>query len=234
MVATRKLVDSATEQAILEELIDRAKPPLPSGPELARLDYLLATPFRYPPLPHGSRFGTRAERGIWYGADRKPTAFAEAAYYRLLFLEGTEAEIEPILVDLSVFQAAVRTSQGIDLTRLPFAGHEAEISSPVSYATSQALGETLRAAGIETVRYRSARDPEGGTNLALFTSRVFTERKPRKLETWYCVATRAVVELSLPRRVDRGARGRTVHRFPREPFEVDGVLPAPGASPRKA
>ena len=46
-VSTRKLVDSADEQALLEELIDGAKPPdLTRG----RLHYLLFTPFRYPPL----------------------------------------------------------------------------------------------------------------------------------------------------------------------------------------
>src|SRR5204862_2427670 len=65
-VSTRKLVDSAEEQELLEELIDRTKPPdMTAG----KTHYLLATPFRYPPLRHGSRFGTRHERGIWYGSE---------------------------------------------------------------------------------------------------------------------------------------------------------------------
>ena len=231
VVATRKLVDSAAEQAVLEDLIERAKPPVPPEPELAGLHYLLATPFRHPPLPRGSRFGTRAERGLWYGADRVPTALAEATYYRLVFLEGTAAEIEPILVDLSVFRAAVRTARGIDLTSPRstegWAEHESEISSPTSYTTSQELGRALRAAGVEAFRYRSARDPERGTNLALFTPRAFAAKRPDSSETWYCVATRSVVELSSRRLLDRGARGRETHRFPRELFEVDGKLPAP-------
>ena len=62
VVSTRKLVDSGEEQALLEELVDRVKPPLPSDPELRRLHYLLSTPFRHPPLRYGSRFGTRAPR----------------------------------------------------------------------------------------------------------------------------------------------------------------------------
>ena len=63
-VSTRKLVDSAEEQALLEEMIDRVKPPdLTHG----RLHYLLFTPFRYPPLPHGSRFGTRRAEHAWQG-----------------------------------------------------------------------------------------------------------------------------------------------------------------------
>jgi len=87
-VSTRKLVDSAEEQALLEDLIDRVKPPDATG---GRLHYLLFTPFRYPPLAHGSRFGGRHERGIWYGSVERRSAFAEVAYYRLLFLEGTQA-----------------------------------------------------------------------------------------------------------------------------------------------
>jgi hypothetical protein len=222
VVSTRKLVDSDAEQHLLEDLIERAKPPVPPEPEFEGLHYLLATPFRYPPLPYGSRFGTRAERGLWYGGEALRTAFAEAAYYRLVFLEGTEAELDPVVVDLSAFRARVRSERAVDLTREPFAAHEAGISSPVSYATSQALGREMRAAGVEAFRYRSARDAGGGTNLGLFTPLAFASRRPDSPQSWYCVATRSVVELS---RRDLLARG--AHRFPREQFEVDGALPTP-------
>ena len=90
--STRKLLDSDAEQAVLEDLLDRhAKLPVPAGFE--DLHYLLYTPFRHPPLRNGSRFGTRQERGILYGSSDLPTAFAEVAYYRLLFLEGTTADL---------------------------------------------------------------------------------------------------------------------------------------------
>ncbi len=72
-VSTRKLVDSAEEQVLLEEMIDRVKPPDITG---GRLHYLLFTPFRYPPLKHGSRFGGRRERGIWYGSGDRRTALS--------------------------------------------------------------------------------------------------------------------------------------------------------------
>jgi hypothetical protein len=232
VVATRKLVDTAAEQALLEELLERAKPPLPRESEAARappvrLHYLLLTPFRYPPLRRGSRFGTRAERGIWYGADALPTALAEVAYYRLVFLEGTTADLEPILADLSAFRVKVRTRSGIDLRRPPFVEHEDEVSSPVSYTTSQALGRVLRECGVEACRYRSARDPGGGANVALFTPAAFAASEPEPPETWYCVATRAAVELTRRalRRPD-AAKGST-YRFPREVFEVAGALPSP-------
>src|SRR3954464_4226566 len=80
-VSTRKLVDSSEEQILLEELIDSAKPP---DVTRGRSHYLLSTPFRYPPLLHGSRFGARHERGIWYGSETRRTAFAEVAYYRFV------------------------------------------------------------------------------------------------------------------------------------------------------
>jgi len=227
VVSTRKLVDTAAEQALLEELLERVKPPLPPEPEVRGLHYLLVTPFRYPPLRHGSRFGTRAERGIWYGADALPTALAEVAYYRLVFLAGTEADLEPILVDLSAFRVRVRTRAGVDLRRPPFAAHEAEVSSPVSYAASQALGRVLREAGVEAFRYRSARDVSGGAKVGLFTPAAFAAREPEPPETWYCVATRAAVELTR-RALNRPnvAKGST-YRFPREVFEVEGAFPIP-------
>ena len=75
-IATLSLVDDLAEQAVLEDLLERAKPPLPVGTD--GLHYLLATPFRYPPLRHGSRFGRRFEPGLFYGARRLPTLLAEA------------------------------------------------------------------------------------------------------------------------------------------------------------
>lgn len=221
-ISTRKLVESDAEQQLLEELIERVKPPLPPEPEFEGLHFLLVTPFRYPPLRHGSRFGTRAERSIWYGADGILTAFAEVAFYRLLFLEGTAAELEPVMVDVSAFQAQVSTRQGVDLTQEPFAGFEAKISSPVSYGASQQLGREMRTAGIEAFRYRSPRDRAGGTNIGLFTPRAFTSPRPDPPQTWYCVATRQAVEYS-----QRDVFEHQTHVYPRGQFEVEGKLPRP-------
>lgn len=117
-VSTRKLVDSNEEQELLEEMIEHVKPPDLTG---GRLNYLLFTPFRYAPLPHGSRFGTRKERGIWYGSEDRRTAFAEVAYYRLLFLEGSQASLGTLTTSLTAFTARVRTERGVDLVAHPFA-----------------------------------------------------------------------------------------------------------------
>jgi hypothetical protein len=222
VISTRKLVASDAEQLLLEELLERAKPPLPPEPEFEGLHYLLSTPFRYPPLPHGSRFGTRAERGIWYGAESLPTALAEVAYYRLLFLEGTEAELGPVFVDMSAFTVGVESDRAVDFAAPAFAADRDEISSPVAYDASQRLGREMRADGVAAFRYRSARDSEGGFNLGLFTPRAFASRRPSPPETWHCTTARDGVELT-----KRDFFRHLSMSFPRQQFLVDGRLPAP-------
>jgi hypothetical protein len=229
VVATRKLVDSNAEQALLEDLLESAKPPWPREvhePFRPGLHYLLTTPFRYPPLRHGSRFGRRHERGIWYGAENLSTAFAETAYYRLVFSAGTTADLEPVRVDLSTFRAPVRTEHGIDLTLGCFAEHAEEISSPTRYQESQRLGSDLRAAGVYAFRFRSARDPAGGANVGVFDPAAFAALRPASLATWHCTVSPSRVEF---RRRDVLSRGDSweSHGFDRQVFEVDGVLPAP-------
>jgi hypothetical protein len=218
-VATRKLVGSDAEQALLEEMIDAAKPPDPTG---GRLHYLLSTPFRYPPLARGSRFGTPLERGVWYGSETLPTAFAEVAYYRLVFLEGTAADLGTVTTELTSFRIGMRTELGVDLTLPPFVAHQAALASSTSYAAAQALGSGMRAAGVQAFRYRSTRDAAGGINVAAFDPAVFGKRRPRSLETWRCTATRERVEL-----VRRDYFERAAFAFGRAQFEVDGELPAP-------
>jgi hypothetical protein len=218
-ISTRKLVDDDGEQALLEEVLERYKPPLADG---GRLHYLLFTPFRYPPLARGSRFGTRHETGIWYGAESLHTAFAEVAYYRLLFLAGTTADLTPLETDVSAFTVRVRTARGIDLTVPPFVRWESALASRTSYAATQPLGTAMRAAGVEAFRSTSARDVRGGVNVGVFAPRAFAGRRPRRIETWRCVATHDGVELG-----KRDYFERTVHRFPRGEFLVKGRLPSP-------
>ena len=220
LISTRKLVDSDEEQRLLEELLEGSKPPLPAGTK--RLHYLLATPFRYPPLKYGSRFGTRFERGIWYGAKHLRTAFAESAYYRLLFLEGTRAEIPRLSLDLTAFKASIRTSRGVDLTRPPFSEQAARLASKSSYSATQRLGRELREARVSAFCYPSARDPEGGAAVAVLDPAAFVQTKPRGLETWHCVATRGGVEVSR-----RDFFERKSFRFERRVFLVRGRLPRP-------
>ena len=223
VIATRKLVDSDEEQRVLEELIDRVKPPVPDGPEFAGLHYLLFTSFRHPPLKWGSRFGTVVERGIWYGSKEQATCFAEVAYYRLLFLEGSRADLAPITVELTAFVASIRAARALDLTKAPFSAHEAMLASKVSYAACHALGREMRAAGIDLFLFRSARAKKKGTNVGLFGP-AFARRAPRQYEAWSCTVDRSKVELTRKNLAHRAPESLT---FPRTDFEVDGKLPSP-------
>ncbi len=223
-ISTRQLVDSDAEHALLEALIEQSKPSLAEDAALARLHFLLFSPFRYPPLRHGSRFGRPDQPSLWYGSEALPTALAEMAYYRLLFFEGTTADLLPNRVAMSAFQAAVRSAAAIDLTARPFDAHARALTSRTDYAPTQRLGSDMRAAGVEAFRYASARDPGRGTNLALFTPKAFVRKKPlRAPVTWYCTVT-AARDVSWMR---EDVSGLARHEFPRSAFLVAGKLPAP-------
>ena len=218
-VSTRKLVDTLDERALLEELIDSAKPP---DTTVGRQHYLLTTPFRYPPLRYGSRFGDSRRRGIWYGAATVPTAMAEVAYYRLVFLEGTTANLAHITVDLTAFRVHTRTARGVDLVAEPFATHRRAISSPSRYRATQALGAAMRADDVEMCRYPSARDPHGGVNVAVFVPTVFGRSTPQGQQNWRCTASRDVVEIT---RRDLAVKESLV--FERRVFLLNHKLPMP-------
>lgn len=218
-VSTRALVDTLEEQALLEDLIDHAKPPDTTN---GRFHYLLSTPFRYPPLAHGSRFGDRTMRGIWYGAETVSGAMAEVAYYRLVFLSGTTAALHTLSVELTAFRVRAKTARGVDLTQPPFAAHKAAIASPRVYDAAQALGAAMRDSGVEMCRYPSARDPAGGANVAVFAPRVFGRSAPQAFQRWQCTASHARVEFA---RRDFARREFLV--FERPMFLVSGQLPMP-------
>ncbi|MBD8066244.1 RES family NAD+ phosphorylase [Devosia sp. PTR5] len=182
-VSTLKLVETLAEQALLEEVLEASKPPLPH--DCAGLDYLLATPFRYGPYPHGSRF-RRAGRtpGVFYAAERVETALAEMAFYRLLFFAESPATPLPAnAADYTAFAAALATDASIDLT-VPPLSETGNWTDRTDYAACQALADTARGEEIELIRYRSVRDPAGGANLAVLTCAVFAQRAPIDRQTW--------------------------------------------------
>jgi hypothetical protein len=219
-VATLDLVDELAEQALLEELIERSKPPLPPGTE--RLHYLLATPFRYPPLHHGSRFGRRFEPSLLYGSRRLPTLLAEAAYYRFVFWTAM-AEAPParrLITQHSLFRARLRTERGLRLQHPPCQAHEAQLRDPADYRATQQLGSALRAAGIAAFEFVSARDSARGLNVALIHAAALASRAPLGLTPWLCETTAAQVSFSSP-----DVAG--LRRFERTTFEIDGRLPRP-------
>lgn len=195
VLSTRRLVDSLAEQAVLEEMLEKSKPPIPTGAEFEGLDPFLSTPFRYPPLEYGSRFGSRIERGLWYGSVDIQTALAEVAFYRFLFLEQTKANLGLITVSFTSLAAKIKTSRGMDLGLPPFDKFRKQITSRTSYRETQRLGRTMRSAGVKTFVYPSARDPrQTGNNVALFTPKAFAKKVPISYEYWNCIFSKLSVE----------------------------------------
>lgn len=218
-VATHQLVRSLERQALLEEMLDATKPALRRGS--GSLHYLLATPFRYPPLKHGSRFGRRSEPSLGYGSLQTATVLAEAAYYRFVFWHGmSRPPAGKLDTQHTLFGAAYRSEQGLQLQASPFEAYRAELASPSDYHASQALGTAMRAAGIEAFEFVSARDPAGGINVALFTPGAFARKAPVSQDAWLCELTGGHVRF-------RAARGRELHEFPLAVFQVNGTLPWP-------
>jgi hypothetical protein len=220
-VATNALVRTLAEQALLEDLIDASKPPLPDA---ARgLHYLLATPFRYPPLPWGSRFGSRFEPSLFYASRSTDTCLAESAYYRCVFWSGM-ASPPPAPLDTrhTLFTVPVRAARALQLQREPFDGFAAVLTDRGDYRATQQLGAALRAAGIDAFECISARDPDAGVNVALFTPAALGADKPIILDEWLCATdAQAVTYYS---RTGGGFR-----EFPVTTFLVDGSLPLPAA-----
>ena len=220
-VATRRLVDTLEEQALLEELLEASKPPLPVLAAAEGLHYLLATPFRYPPLRHGSRFGRRFEPSLFYASLATPTLLAEAAYYRLVFWFGMESPpAAPLATQHTLFGSAYRTDRGLRLQAPPFDDWQAALTDRADYSATQQLGAAMREAGIAAFEYRSARDPAGGINVALFTPAALASPRPAFTQAWLGETSGEGVRFYCPEE-------RRVAAFELGDFMVDGRLPMP-------
>ena len=184
-VSTLKLVDTLDEQTLLEELLEESKPVLP--PDCAGLDYLLGTPFRYGAVyPHGSRFRRAGlTPGVFYGAEHVETALAEMAFYRLLFFaESPGTPLPRNAADYTGFAVALASQRAIDLMAPPYVDEAEKWTDPVDYAACQALADRARADGVEIIRYRSVREPQGRANLAVLNCAAFAQKTPGKYESW--------------------------------------------------
>lgn len=185
MISTLKLVDTLAEQALLEQVLEDSKPLLP--PECRHLHYLLGTPFRYgAPYPGGSRFRRAGVTpGVFYASRKPATAIAEVAFHRLLFFVDSPGTPWPLNAgEFTAFAVHARRTAGLDLAAAPFDRDASRWTHPTDYGACQDLADAARAAGVQTIRYRSARDPEGGVNVALLSCHAFRSPAPLERQTW--------------------------------------------------
>ena len=177
------LADTLEEQALLEEILDASKPIVPV--ECRQLHYLLSTPFRYaPPYPKGSRFRRAGlTPGVFYASQHTTTAVAEMAFQRLLFYAESPATPWPQATgEYTAFSVKFSTGASIDLSLPPFATDVKKWRSPTDYSHCQSLADAAREAGINLIRYQSAR--ADGKNVALLACSVFAVRDPVEQQVW--------------------------------------------------
>lgn len=188
VVATRALVDSLAEQEILESVLETSKPPVPAGG--AGFDYLLYTPFRYPPPLRGSRFRSYDDPGVWYGAQAVRTSCAELGYWRWRFVRDSHGLTRLDGVPHTVFQAVAR-GNCVDLRREPFLRDGRIWSNSEDYDGCQTLARAAREAELCMIRYASVRDPEHGGCGAVLDSRAFSGTGGvRQRQSWFLTVDR--------------------------------------------
>lgn len=219
IAATMAITRSAAEQSRLEELLDTSKPKVPA--DCKGLSYLLMTPFRYPPLRYGSRFGSTWERGIFYGSCELKTAFAETAVYFWLFQQGptTLGPLEHIRDQRTAFSVKLISQKALDLHSDALAFALDNIKRPDSWDFTQQLGKQLRELGTQFIIYPSAR-LASGKNIAVFSPLAFAEKEPAQQQLWHvkfttdsCVFVRAGISQGF--------------EFYRKDFSVGGRIPHP-------
>jgi hypothetical protein len=183
IVSTMALVDTLDEQRLLEQLLDDSKPAVPD--DCRNLHYLLFTPFRYGTLyPHGSRFRRAGlTPGVFYASLQIATAVAEMAFWRLLFhAESPHTPWPANAGEYTAFVVRFSARHALDLTRPPLNRDVAKWTHPTDYTSCQDLADAARAAGVQVMKYQSARAP--GVSVALLTCSAFSSRAPEETRRW--------------------------------------------------
>ena len=188
IAATMRLVDSAHEQDLLEQMLEESKPPMPSAAN--GVHYLLAAPFRYFPQT-GSRFRAVNTAGVWYGADDPFCACSEMAYWRQRFLlDSAGLAQKELSTEHSMYQAQV-SGLAIDLLSQPWVQAKSLWMHPSRYDDCQELGLLARQAGhLAWIRYNSVRAPDHVCG-AVFDPTVLRIITPdSQFEQWHCHTTK--------------------------------------------
>jgi hypothetical protein len=183
IIATRRLVSSNADQALLEALVEQVKPLMP---QLVRdWPYLLQTPFRYGHAS-ASRFRRAGERpGIFYASEHVRSALAETSYWRLRFFAHLPPSDWPTGASAHhSFHVPVQAGRAIDLTQPPYLLDAALWMHPTDYNACQQLAAQARAADIEAIRYTSVRDPARGANIALLAPTPLAGQTPTLDQSW--------------------------------------------------
>lgn len=212
------LVDNLEQLARLEALVETSKPLTPATGAAIPSHPLLITPFRYPPLRHGSRFGSRQSRGMFYGSRSRNGCLVEGAFYALLFWEGLiDPPPAPIRRRQTLFSVLLKASRGLQLQAIADQAVQATLRDPLAHGPTQQLGAWMRDRGIEAFEYPSARSSEALVQVGVLTPAVFQSTPFDHVEI--------TAELSADHVSFLCHDDGQLHPFPRDLFLIDGQLP---------
>lgn len=213
--ATTGLVDNLEQQDVLENMLDSVKPAYRRGTE--SLHYLISTPFRYPPLKYGSRFGDTTMPSYFYASEQLATSLAEFAFYRFAFFSDMAVPFEKaVRSEHMSFSVKVKSNSLADLTRITNHDVVQLLTSPLQYHFSQQVGRKLLNDGALVLRYKSARC-EHGINIAVATPSEIRSKAPQEHVNWICLSNADKISIN--------AHGHSPRYFKKEQFLIDGVLP---------
>ena len=181
--ATRRLVDSLEEQELLEQLLDGTKPDYREGS--TGRHYLITTPFRYPPLEYGSRFGHYEMPSFFYGSEKIITSLTECAFYRFVFFDDMEIAYDKIVISEHMsFTVNIQSNTACDLTTIVDMQIQMMLQDQINYIPCQRLGEYLtEELKVTVLRYYSAR-AKGEVNLAISDISAITSDSPANQVKW--------------------------------------------------
>ena len=184
VVSTLRLVDDLDDQALLEDILEDTKPPVPLACE--GLHWLYLTPFRYGVYPGGSRFRRAGHSdGVYYISEKQETAVIETAFHLLLFYaDSPETPFPRQPTEHTCFDVPVAANRAVDLTAAPFAKVAKLWTDPNDYGPTQALEAAARVCDIDLIKYASVRDPHHKPNAAMLTCTAFAATRPSRQNTW--------------------------------------------------
>lgn len=178
------------------------------------------TPFRYPPLISGSRFGRTHQRHLFYGARALETALTERSFHALRMLEDSPLPRGCRVRRLqTAFTVEITAERGLSLQKHLTAEALATITDPSSYEASQRCGDAIRERGVQAFEVPSARSPQTPPAVGVLTPYAFSST-PFDFQDWSLeISAEGVTAVSFA----GGLQGT----YTRDQFLVDGIWPVP-------
>jgi len=215
-VATMNLVDTLVEQSLLEDLIEESKP----CAHQTNRHYLIKTPFRYPPLKHGSRFGSRFENGIFYAGQTLRSAICESAFYSFYFMSRTTTPYKDAIINHKTsFSVKVEDKKHIALTEISDPAIKSKLMHKSNYQYTQSIGKKMREQNASSFSFPSARC-EKEVNIGVFDIHSIVG-EPKNYQNWEVKQTAKNILFYCQINPSLNLS------FDINDFLIDGVLPMP-------